>query len=134
MKCIYDMYIFPPIVYSLATSYLYLYVCMYVPSFILSQVKCAMAFFGDGIKFTVLKGMPVSKLMKFPHRTNDETGNLQLQTTPILDHLSSIKKADAYVIMGFTNIDLYPNDDWNFVFGQADSSKGSGIFSFCRYV
>lgn len=29
--------------------------------------------------------------------------------------------------------DLYPKEDWNFVFGQAVASKGTGIFSFARY-
>ena len=41
---------------------------------------------------------------------------------------------EAFIIMGFTLLDLYPEDEWNFVFGQARISKGTGIFSFSRYV
>lgn len=35
--------------------------------------------------------------------------------------------------VGVTMEDLYPQDDWNFVFGEADLSTGVGVFSFCRY-
>jgi hypothetical protein len=28
--------------------------------------------------------------------------------------------------------DLYPKDDWNFMFGLA--SINAGVFSFCRYI
>lgn len=30
-------------------------------------------------------------------------------------------------------IDLYPNESWNFVFGQANPGAGVGVFSFARY-
>lgn len=29
--------------------------------------------------------------------------------------------------------DLYPKDEWNFVFGLASSMKRTGVFSFARY-
>ena len=31
------------------------------------------------------------------------------------------------------NYDLYPKDDWNFVFGLASIRDRTGVFSFARY-
>ena len=39
----------------------------------------------------------------------------------------------AFVAVGFTMYDLYPKPGWNFVFGSAWTSQGTGIFSFSRY-
>lgn len=36
-------------------------------------------------------------------------------------------------MLGITNNDLYPQDDWNFVFGEASLEKACGVFSFCRF-
>jgi len=30
-------------------------------------------------------------------------------------------------------IDLYPQESWNFVFGEADIKRKVGVFSFARY-
>eukprot|EP01084_Bolivina_argentea_P175886 304483_1 len=60
----------------------------------------------------------------------------QLQTGPIFNILWN-KKHDNYkmfVIMGATLMDLYPNDNYNFVYGQARISDGTGVFSFARYI
>merc|ERR1712080_419455 len=35
--------------------------------------------------------------------------------------------------MAVTLNDLYPKDDWNYVFGEAHVQEGLGVFSFCRY-
>jgi archaemetzincin len=40
---------------------------------------------------------------------------------------------DAYCLIGVTMTDLYPNEDWNFVFGQASITGRYGVFSFARY-
>lgn len=32
-----------------------------------------------------------------------------------------------------TNQDLYPRDEWNYVFGLARMGEGVGVFSFCRH-
>lgn len=31
-------------------------------------------------------------------------------------------------------VDLYPDENWNFVFGQASLSNRIGVFSFARYT
>mmetsp|Transcript_8645 Transcript_8645/g.22335 ORF Transcript_8645/g.22335 Transcript_8645/m.22335 type:complete len:422 (+) Transcript_8645:109-1374(+) len=58
----------------------------------------------------------------------------QLLTTDLHDHLDSIKAKtpDAFAVLGLTMHDLYPDDDFNFVFGEASSILGTGVFSFAR--
>ena len=46
--------------------------------------------------------------------------------------LDTDKGDDCLCILGVTMVDIYPDDKWNFVFGQA-SLGGYGIFSFARY-
>jgi archaemetzincin len=41
--------------------------------------------------------------------------------------------ADAYALLGLTLEDLYPDEPWNFVFGQASTRARVGIYSFARY-
>ncbi len=66
----------------------------------------------------VVAQMPEENLLKFHHRFNEE-GQLQLKTGPLHDYLASIKSRGDFVVIGFTNIDLYPGDDWNSFFGEA---------------
>lgn len=41
---------------------------------------------------------------------------------------------DGYAFVGVTMEDLYPSDDWGFVFGLADPLGRTGVFSFSRYA
>jgi archaemetzincin len=36
-------------------------------------------------------------------------------------------------MVGFLLADIYPKEEWNFVFGLADSDVYTGVFSFARY-
>jgi len=40
---------------------------------------------------------------------------------------------DAICYLGVTMEDLYPREDWNFVFGQASLHNRVGVYSFARY-
>ncbi|MCU0728053.1 MAG: archaemetzincin [Planctomycetes bacterium] len=40
---------------------------------------------------------------------------------------------DAVALFGVTMADLYPDDSWNFVFGQASYRGGVAVWSFLRY-
>lgn len=40
---------------------------------------------------------------------------------------------DAVAVMGFTDRDLWPGEDWGYVFGQASFRARVGIHSFHRY-
>ncbi len=40
---------------------------------------------------------------------------------------------DAYCVMGITLKDIYPGDNWNYVYGWAKYKARVGIFSFLRW-
>ena len=85
-------------------------------------------------------GMPVKSLqpidpkqIKLTSRINPRGNVYQLQTGDILKYLSRHKPNDAYLVLGVTMTDLYPDPTWNFVFGQANYANQVGVFSFARY-
>lgn len=71
------------------------------------------------------QGLPVTE------RTN--RGRRQLLSTDILSWLPARVPDDAYCLLGVTMIDLYPDPDWNYVFGQASLRDRVGVYSFARY-
>ncbi len=69
-----------------------------------------------------------------PEHSRQNSFGLQLRTGIILDSLlPSLMPDDAFALIGFSLYDLYPDDDWNFVFGQASSGKRVGVWSMARY-
>lgn len=60
-------------------------------------------------------------------------GGRQLLTGTVLAGLRAQVPRDAYAVIGVTSEDLYPEDDWNFVFGQASFRERIGIHSVARY-
>ena len=67
------------------------------------------------------------------HRKNSISGQLQWNCTDLLDELERRVPIDAYIVMGITETDLYPADNWNFVFGMARLKNRVGVFSLARY-
>src|SRR5215217_8177226 len=57
----------------------------------------------------------------------------QLRTGDLLAFLAKRVPGDAYAMLGLTMEDLYPDESWNFVFGQASTRARVGIYSFVRY-
>ena len=47
--------------------------------------------------------------------------------------LRPIRPDDALAVLAITTTDLYPNDEWNFVFGQASLKERIGVWSLHRY-
>ena len=94
--------------------------------------RCISAWFGGALPVRVVSQMSQKRLLSFEHRV-DSDGQLQLKTGPLHAHLESIKSRGDFVVLGFTNTDLYPGDEWNFVFGEANHATGTGLFSFARY-
>jgi len=88
------------------------------------------AFFG--METRILEPVALEKVPA-TRRTNPNTKNLQLLTTDILKWLPTRKPADTYALIAVTMTDLYPQESWNFVFGQAMLQGGVGVFSFARY-
>jgi archaemetzincin len=66
-------------------------------------------------------------------RNNPFSGQLQLCTVDILNLLRMRLPADAFAVLGLTVTDLYPDPNWNFVFGQASPRERVGVYSFARY-
>jgi archaemetzincin len=56
----------------------------------------------------------------------------QLLTTHILRELKPRLPDDAMAFIAFTSNDLYPEDSWNFVFGQASLEDRVGVWSLAR--
>jgi len=64
----------------------------------------------------------------------NETNELQLLTRDIEQVLVGLMPDNyCFCMIGVTMVDLYPKEDWNFVFGEADPSRFVGVFSFARY-
>src|SRR3990167_11228252 len=80
---------------------------------------------------TLMQGETV--LGSIVSRRKSKTQRLQLNTTHILKFLLKNKPQNAHCVMALTMVDLYPEDSWNFVFGEADLNRGIAVFSFARY-
>jgi archaemetzincin len=72
---------------------------------------------------------------KITARYNDMTGNNQLYTKDILRMLKKMLDyyPSAFSINAVTMEDLYPDEQWNFAFGEASLADRTGVFSFARY-
>jgi len=80
----------------------------------------------------LLPRAPLSKLLP-GSRINKRTGKRQLFTPRILATLKRRLPDDAFALAAITAEDLYPDEAWNFVFGQASLRERVGVFSFARY-
>ena len=60
-------------------------------------------------------------------------GHRQLHAFTILHRLKLRVPDDAQVLLAVTNVDLYPEPSWNFVFGLASLGERVAVFSFARY-
>lgn len=58
--------------------------------------------------------------------------NLQIKTGYFFNLLPSMLPNDAAALICFTNFDLYPEDTWNYVFGQASLENRVGVWSLWR--
>ena len=88
-----------------------------------------------GCKCEVAKRLTIASCSEGA-RQGDE-GMLQLNCVTIQDALVHRKRSRHILCsVGVTMCDLYAthgDDDWNFVFGQAEAMSGAGVFSFARY-
>jgi archaemetzincin len=91
----------------------------------------AHAFFAMPVR--VLPGVSVEEAIAAGVRTRTNAGRRQLRSDDVLGLLRQRLPADAFSLSAFTLEDLYPEDSWNFVFGQAALRDRVGVFSFARY-
>lgn len=67
-------------------------------------------------------------------RKNQFSGQTQIETTYFLnDFLPKIIPNDAAAMISLTTCDLYPKEQWSFVFGQADLRGRVGVWSLYRF-
>lgn len=72
------------------------------------------------------------KIIPEAHQRTKE-GAQQLQTGYILNEiLPQHKPKDAVALIALSAMDLYPDENWNFVFGQANLYAGVGVWSLAR--
>jgi archaemetzincin len=93
-------------------------------------VRFAAAFFA--IEITALPLIDIAE-EHIRNRRNPSSGQTQLLTTDLLDLLRKRLPGDAFALLGITMTDLYPDPQWNFVFGQASLRDRVGVYSFARY-
>eukprot|EP01065_Artemidia_motanka_P011777 TRINITY_DN16421_c0_g1_i1.p2 TRINITY_DN16421_c0_g1~~TRINITY_DN16421_c0_g1_i1.p2 ORF type:complete len:393 (+),score=108.17 TRINITY_DN16421_c0_g1_i1:51-1181(+) len=85
-----------------------------------------------GLPVRLLPGATESDLRSWSTRPSRGYG-VQVKTTSCHSYLGRLAPADAFATVGFSMLDLYNKDSWNFVFGQAFPARGTGVFSFARY-
>lgn len=83
-----------------------------------------------------LKILPTQGVVNIPanaQRIHRQTGQRQLLSTHILFQMMKPRRpADAVAVLALTNEDLWPGNDWNFVFGQASLNERVGVWSTAR--
>lgn len=85
-------------------------------------------FFGLPVK--TLKPIGLDVVPASARRTRAQP---QILSTWVLDMLKPKRPADAVAVLALTNVDLWPGENWNFVFGQASLSERVGVWSVWRF-
>lgn len=93
-------------------------VCEYVGAFFQRPVKR-------------LKAQPISESIR--RRTQAGDTHEQLHVEDIFRILRRRKPAGAIALVAITACDLYPSDDWNYVFGKASLDGAYGVCSYSRF-
>lgn len=96
----------------------------------LSSLDDYMTAYFHPMKVRVMKTIPDEEVVA---KSRMNGGVKQWKTGDILRWMEKRLPADAYGMLAVTMTDLYPDEQWNFVFGQATYKKRVGVFSFARY-
>lgn len=81
-----------------------------------------------------LEPIDLKRIPAEAQRVHPEWGDEQLLTTYVLyDLLIPRRPDDAVALLALSTKDLWPGEDWNFVFGQADLRQRVGVWSLYRY-
>ena len=79
------------------------------------------------------EGEEFMKKHNIESRINDYTQEIQYNASKILESTLKLVPEDAYCMLTVTMHDIYPKASWNFVFGIANWTARTGVFSFKRY-
>jgi len=61
-----------------------------------------------------------------------DEANIQIQTGWVLKRLKKNLPEGTQSYIAFSSYDLYPDDNWNFVFGEASLKNRTGVWSIFR--
>jgi len=89
-------------------------------------------FYGNTLRVQMLDPIDITA-EHITTRINPHSKQKQMLVKDVFTVLQRRLPADAYCLLGITMIDLYPDPEWNFVFGSASIKKRYGVFSFARY-
>lgn len=88
-------------------------------------------YFQTPVKFA--EPLPLSLIPESAKRVHPKTGDHQVLAPYIIeDILKSRMPADAFAFIAFISSDLWPGEDWNFVFGLASMEDRIGVWSIYR--
>jgi len=87
-----------------------------------------------GLDVKVLDSLGLSLIPAGARRIHPEWENMQLKTGYILDKLLLPRMPkDAFAYVALTTTDLWPGEEWNYVFGSASPRHRVGVLSLHRY-
>jgi archaemetzincin len=82
----------------------------------------------------IAEPMPIDLVPDSARRQHPQWGDTQILTSYVLDELLAPRlPRDAAAMIAFTPVDLWPGENWNFVFGQASLVDRVGVWSLYRY-
>ncbi len=89
-------------------------------------------YFGCPVK--TLETVPLDEVIPATaRRVHPSWGVRQVKSTYVLSEVLPPRlPVDAVALIAFTSIDLYPDEQWNFVFGQASLRDRVGVWSIFR--
>ncbi|CAF1477458.1 unnamed protein product [Adineta steineri] len=71
-----------------------------------------------------------------PHRQNSFTDRIQYHTDGFYKHLARIRHQRnperKFLYLAVTMADIYPKEEWSFLYGQANIMEGLGVYAFAR--
>lgn len=77
--------------------------------------------------------LSLDKIPNEARRMHPTSGDKQILSTYVLDRvLAPERPEDALAYLAFTSSDLWPGQNWNFVFGQANLRERLGVWSIYR--
>ena len=78
--------------------------------------------------------LPLKEIPASAQRVHPKWGMHQIHSIHVLDEvLKPGRPANALAYIAFTANDLFPQPDWNFVFGQANLRERTGVWSIYRF-
>lgn len=88
-------------------------------------------YFQMPVKFA--KPLALSLIPEDKKRVHPETGDRQILAPYVIDDLLKPRMPkDAFAYVAFTSSDLWPGENWNFVFGLASMEDRIGVWSIYR--